>query len=54
MLTGAEMTQAQVDCISDAFTDEVIEDMLVQSLAGENTDTGNNALFAAMLPCLTS
>ncbi len=52
---GSEMTEGQIACFSDAFTDEVLEDMLVVTFAGEDAAPEAQAsLVAAMFSCFNA
>ncbi|GBE25053.1 hypothetical protein BMS3Bbin02_01337 [bacterium BMS3Bbin02] len=49
---GADMTEGQIACFSEAFTDEVLEDMLVVTFAGEDAAPDAQAsLIGAMFSC---
>jgi hypothetical protein len=51
----SEMTESQIACFSDALTDEVLEDMLVVTFAGEEAaPDAQSALVAAMFSCFNA
>jgi len=50
-----EMTEGQIACFSDAFTDDVLEEMLVVTFAGEDAaPDAQAALVGAMLSCFNA
>lgn len=54
MQAGGDITESQVECLSNAISDEDIEALLVQTFAGEDTAPEAGSGFAiAMFSCLS-